>query len=95
MKISVHADMKSTKRGIFQQKTPKITQSWSNQFWIPIANVSVTLQLSFAALVLKDLTNALPKHFNTICSLFLWQAEFSKFQESFSLQKATRSSFHL
>ena len=23
MQISVHADMKSTKRGIFQQKTPK------------------------------------------------------------------------
>ena len=45
MQISVHADMKSAKRGIFQQQTSKITQSWSNQFCIPIANVSVTLQL--------------------------------------------------
>ena len=44
MQISVHADMKSTKRGIIQQKTPKKTQSLSNQFWIPHANVSVTLQ---------------------------------------------------
>ena len=44
MQILVYADMKSTKRGIFQQKTPKKNQSWSNQFWIPIANVSVTLQ---------------------------------------------------
>ena len=53
------------------------------------------LQLSsFAALVLKDLTNFLPKLFNTICSLFLWETEFSKFQENFPLQKATDSSFH-
>ena len=37
--------MKSTKRGKLQEKTPKITQSWSNQFWIPIENGSVTLQL--------------------------------------------------
>ena len=44
MQSLVHADMKSTKRSIFKQKTPKLTQSWSNQFWIPIANVSVTLQ---------------------------------------------------
>ena len=44
MQISVHADMKLTKRGICQRKTPKITQSWSNQFWIPIANVYVTQQ---------------------------------------------------
>ena len=44
MQISVHADMKSMKRGICQRKTPKITQSWSNHFWISIANVSVTLQ---------------------------------------------------
>ena len=29
--------MKLTKRGIFQQKTIKITPSWSNQFWNPIA----------------------------------------------------------
>ena len=41
----VHTDMKSTKRGKLQEKTPKITQSWSNQFWIPIGNGSVTLQL--------------------------------------------------
>ena len=25
-------------------KTPKAVRSWSNQFWNPIANVSVTLQ---------------------------------------------------
>ena len=37
------------------------------------------LQLSFAALVLKDLANFLPKHFNTICSLFVWETGFSKF----------------
>ena len=41
---SVHADMKSIKRVLFQQKTLKSTHSWSNQFWNPIAMVSVTLQ---------------------------------------------------
>ena len=44
MQILVNADIKSTKRGIFQQKTSKITQSWSKQFWIPTANISLTLQ---------------------------------------------------
>ena len=44
LQISVHADIKTTKRGISQQKTPTLTQSWSNQFWNPIANISVTLQ---------------------------------------------------
>ena len=52
------------------------------------------LQRSFSALVLKDLTNSLPKYFNTICSPFLWETGFSKFQENFPLQKATRSSFY-
>ena len=44
MQISVRADIKSTKRGIFQQTTPKLTKSWLNQFWIPIPHVPVTLQ---------------------------------------------------
>ena len=39
--ISVDADMKSTKRDVFQQKTTKMFQSWSNHFWKPIAKVSV------------------------------------------------------
>ena len=42
MHTSVHAYMKSTKRGIFLQETPKKDQSGSNHFWIPISNVSVT-----------------------------------------------------
>ena len=52
-------------------------------------------KLPFAALVLKDLANFLPEHFNTICSLFLWETGFSNFQGIFSLKKATRSSFYL
>ena len=44
MQILVQADIKSPKPGVFQQKSPRITQAWSNQFWIPIAHVSVTLQ---------------------------------------------------
>ena len=52
------------------------------------------LQLSFAALVLKDLTNFLPKHFNTICSLFLWETGFSKSSGNIPLQKATYFSFY-
>ena len=43
MQISVNAGMKSTKRGILQHKTPMITQWWSNNFWNPIANVSVKM----------------------------------------------------
>ena len=37
MKISVHAGMKSTKRGMIQHKIPKRTQLWSNQIWNPIS----------------------------------------------------------
>ena len=44
MQISVHAYMKSTNQGICQQETLKRTPSWSNQFGIPIAELSVTLQ---------------------------------------------------
>ena len=44
LQISVHTDMKSTKEAIFQRKTPKSIHSWSNQFWNPIANVSVKVQ---------------------------------------------------
>ena len=44
MKISVQADMRSKKWGIFHQKTPKSTHLKSIQFWNPIAKVSVTLQ---------------------------------------------------
>ena len=44
VQISVHTDMKSTKEGISQQKTPKSTHSWSNHFWNPIANVYVKVQ---------------------------------------------------
>ena len=36
--------MISTKGGKFQQKSPLIIHSWSNQFWNPISNISVTLQ---------------------------------------------------
>ena len=35
--ISIHTDMKSTKRGIIRQETPKSIQYWSNHFWNPIA----------------------------------------------------------
>ena len=45
LQILVHTDMKSTKKVIFQQKTPKSIHSWSNRFWNPIANVSVKVQL--------------------------------------------------
>ena len=44
MQISVYTDKKSTKEGISQQKTPKSTHSWLNNFWNPIANVSVKVQ---------------------------------------------------
>ena len=44
MQISVRANTKSKNRAISQHKSPKIRQSLSNQFSIPIANVSVTLQ---------------------------------------------------
>ena len=36
------------------------------------------LQWSFAASAMKDLTNYLPKHFNTICSIILWETGFSQ-----------------
>ena len=32
LQISVHTDMKSTKKTIFQQKNPKSFHSWSNHF---------------------------------------------------------------
>ena len=50
MQNSVHTDMKSTKEAIFQQKTPKSIQSWSNNFWNPIANVYVKVQYEKASL---------------------------------------------
>ena len=44
LQTSVHTDMKSTRKAISQQKTPKSIHSWSNHFWNPIANVSVKTQ---------------------------------------------------
>ena len=44
MQISVHTDMKSTKKGSSQLQTQKSIQSWPNHFWNPIANVSVKVQ---------------------------------------------------
>ena len=49
VQISVHTDMKSTREGISQQKTPKSAHSWSNHFWNPIATVSVKVQYEKAS----------------------------------------------
>ena len=68
MQISVHADMNSTKRGISQRKTPKITQSCSNQFSIPNANVPVTLQ--FWILTQGESTKLKQSNINTKILLF-------------------------
>ena len=40
----VHADMTTTKRGTFLEKTPQTILSWWNQFWSTIANFFVTLR---------------------------------------------------
>ena len=39
----VHADMTTTKRGTFLEKTPQTVFSWWNQFWKTSAKFSVTL----------------------------------------------------
>ena len=44
LQILFYADMTTMKRDIFQQKNPKIIHSWLNQFWSPIANLSVKVQ---------------------------------------------------
>ena len=44
MEIPVDDGIKLAKPGIFEQKTPKLTHSWSIQFWSSIANVSATQQ---------------------------------------------------
>ena len=44
MQISVHADMKSTKETIFEQKTPNSIHLWPNHFWNPIADASIKVQ---------------------------------------------------
>ena len=44
LQILVHVDMKTTKRSIFWQKTPKSIHPCSNQFWNPVANVSLKVQ---------------------------------------------------
>ena len=49
----------------------------------------------YQVLVLKDLTNFLPKHFSNIWSLFLWKIGFRNFYGNMSLQKATRFSIYL
>ena len=40
----VHADITTTKRGTFLEKTPQTILSWWNQFWNTIANFFVTLR---------------------------------------------------
>ena len=40
----VYADMTTTNRGLLQQKHSNSIQSWSNQFWNPIANFSVKME---------------------------------------------------
>ena len=40
----VHADMTTTKRALFLEKTPQTILSWWNQFWSTISNFFLTLR---------------------------------------------------
>ena len=59
----VHADMTTTKRGTFLEKTPQAILSWWNHFWSTIAKFSVTLRTR--KLQNKNLTQIWKKLTNT------------------------------
>ena len=56
------------KKAIFQWKTPKSVHSWSNNFWNPIANVSVKVQ--YGKLQPKTWNRDENTHSNKRCNFF-------------------------
>ena len=52
-----------------------------------LSHIKTKPQLSFAASVLKDVTNFLPIYFSTLWSLLLWETGFSNNKEIFPSKK--------
>ena len=61
----------------------------------PIFNIETKPQLSFAASVLKDVTNVLPKYFSTVWSFLLWGIGFLNLWGNFTQKKRRVLSLYL
>ena len=99
LQISVHKDEKSTKKAIFHWKTSKSIHLWSNQFWNPIANVSVKVQKEKTSI--KNLKHKRKKliqitELTTPINTMKWKRSWSQFPSFMSEQfLSTRSKTYM
>ena len=81
----VHADMRTTKRSTFLEKTPQTILSWWNQFWNAIANFFMTLRTR--TLQNKNLTQSWKKLIPTNLAV--------KFANTSKKKRSVSNFFHL
>ena len=101
LQISVHTDEKSTKKAILHWKTSKSIHLWSNQFWNPIANVSVKVQNEKTSI--KNLKHKRKKlipitELNTPINTMKWTRSWSQFPSFMSdqfLSTRSKTGMHL